>query len=81
MNELVALKASTKKAFVFSRRKQVVMFLKTLETIIAFILNHAGHSNAIGLHLSALQSRIADRVAGRNLFFLSLSINFLIFTP
>lgn len=81
MNELAALKASAKKVLVFSRRNQVVIFLKTLQTITAFFLNHAGNTNAVGLHMSALQSRIAHRVAGRNLFFLSSSIHFLIFTP
>lgn len=44
------------------------MFLKTLETITACFLSHAVHTNAVGLHMSALQPRIADRVAARNLF-------------
>lgn len=65
---------STKKVLVFSGRNKVVIFLKTSETITAFFLSWAVHTNAVGLHRSALQPRIADRVGGRIFFCLSSSI-------
>lgn len=49
------------------------MFLKTLETITACFLNRAVHTNAVGLQRSAWQPRIADRVGGRILFYVSSS--------